>query len=212
MYGAADNSAFAGETLAGASTQDDLTLVWAGRPGPRYQSDRGNRKPSPLATAGRLYMQGLRRIISVDAFNGAILWSLELPEVIRFNVPRDCSNWCADEQHLYVAAGSRCLVIEAATGRIAAQWNVFQPDSVSQDWGYLAREGALLIGSSVARGAAFTEFWGGEYWYDEKIGEHTKKVCSSALFGADHRSGDIAWTYTNGLIVNSTLSIAEGFS
>lgn len=209
-YGMPDNSAFAGETLSGASRQEDLTLVWAGRPGPRYQSDRGNRKPSPLSSAGRLYMQGLKRTIAVDAFNGSILWSLELPEAVRFNIPRDCSNWCADDQHLYLAARDRCLVIESATGRISQQWSVFRSTDRPMEWGFVARHSNLLIGSSVAAGSAFTEFWGGEYWYDEKIGEHAKKVCSDTLFATDIESGEITWTYDGGLIVNPTITIAGG--
>ncbi|MBX3420770.1 MAG: PQQ-binding-like beta-propeller repeat protein [Pirellulaceae bacterium] len=210
MYGSPDNSAFAGEMLAGASRQADLKLVWAGRPGPRYQSDRGNRKPSPLAAGGRLFLQGLRRVIAVDAFNGTIQWGLELPEVIRFNVPRDCGNWCADSQHLYIAARSRCMVVDAASGAIATQLNVYDPRQQQLQWGFIARHERFLIGSSVVPGAAFTEFWGGENWYDEKFGEHTKKVCSDALFAMEPESGQLIWTYDDGLIVNPTITIADG--
>jgi len=209
-YGRPDNTAFAGETLSGASRQEDLTLVWAGRPGPRYQSDRGNRKPSPLSSSGRLYMQGLKRVISVDAFNGTILWSLELPEAVRFNIPRDCSNWCADERHIYLAARDRCLVIDSASGKVAQQWTCFHSARRPMEWGFVAREGELLIGSSTAAGSAFTEFWGGEFWYDEKVGEHSKKVCSDSLFATNVTSGEIAWSYEGGLIVNSTITITDG--
>jgi outer membrane protein assembly factor BamB len=209
-YGQPDNSAFAGETLSGASSQADLTLVWAGRPGPRYQSDRGNRKPSPLSSSGRLYMQGLKRVIGVDAFNGTILWAQELPEAVRFNIPRDCSNWCADDQYIYLAARDRCLVMDSATGKIERQWNVLNSTGRDMNWGFVARQGNLLIGSSTAAGAAFTEFWGGEFWYDEKVGEHSKKVCSDSLFATDVQTGEIVWSYEGGLVVNPTITIADG--
>lgn len=210
MYGTADNAAYAGETLSGAKSQEDFSVVWAGRPGPRYQSDRGNRKPSPLAASGRLYMQGLRRLICLDAFNGTVLWALELPEVLRFNVPRDCSNWCVDETNLYVAAKDRCYVIDSATGQLRDDVRVFDPEKKSFEWGYLSSQDELIIGSSVLKGTAFTEFWGGENWYDTKDGEHAKKVCSDILFASYKATGDMAWKFEDGLVVNPTITIADG--
>ena len=210
MYGTADNAAYAGEALGGVRHTDDLRVAWAGRPGPRYQSDRGNRKPSPLAAQGRLYLQGLYRTIGIDAHNGSILWALELPEVVRFNVPRDCSNWCADEENLYVAARDRCLVIDGRDGEIVHQWPVPDPRAEGFRWGYIAREGDRLIGTAVREGASFTEFWGAENWYDGKDGEHAKKVCSDSLFALDPGTGHPLWQYRRGLIVNPTVTIRDG--
>lgn len=116
QYGLADNSAFGGETLCGASTAGRLAVQWIGRPGPRAQADRNGRKPSPLAVGGRLFMQGLHRIIAIDAYNGASLWSLEIPHFERFNVPRDSSNWCADPAHVFAAIRGRCWRIDATDG------------------------------------------------------------------------------------------------
>jgi len=75
QYGRADNSAFGGELLAYTSVANELETQWIGRPGPRYQPDRNGRKPGPLATAGRLFAQGLERIVAIDGYNGTILWS-----------------------------------------------------------------------------------------------------------------------------------------
>lgn len=215
MYGTADNAAYAGETLSGVRHTDDLRVAWAGRPGPRYQSDRGNRKPSPLASDGRLYLQGLHRTIGIDAHNGSILWSLELPEVVRFNVPRDCSNWCADRRNVFIAARHRCLVIDGRSGTITREWPVPAMEDAATgeqawQWGYVARPANLLVGSAVRAGASFTEFWGAESWYDSADGEHAKKVCSDFLFGLDPESGEPRWRYRGGLVVNPTITIADG--
>lgn len=210
MYGSADNTAYAGETLQEADSIDDMQLAWCGRPGPRYQSDRGNRKPSPLAAGGRLYLQGLHRLISLDAHNGTILWSHELPELERFNIPRDCSNWCADENSVYLAMGNRCKLIDGASGSITADYPVWNPTQRPMHWGFIARHDDLLVGSCVQAGAHFTEFWGGENWYDSKDGEHAKKVSSDGLFALDAQSGAMVWNYQGGLIINPTLSIADG--
>lgn len=209
MYGDANNTAFAGESLAEADSFDDMEIRWCGRPGPRYQSDRGNRKPSPLAAGGRLYLQGLKRLIGMDAHNGTILWSRELPEVVRFNVPRDCSNWCADEDNLFVAAGGRCKVIDGGDGDTTVEYPVWNPTSRQMNWGYVARKDDLLIGTCVQAGASFTAFWGSESWYDAKDGEHAKKICSDGLFALSAKTGSMSWNYRGGLIVNPTISIGE---
>ena len=80
MYGLPNNSAYGGEHLGNASNREDLVANWIGRPGPRYQTDRQNRKPSPLASNGRLYLQGHQRLIALDSFSGSILWSVETPD------------------------------------------------------------------------------------------------------------------------------------
>lgn len=118
IYGAGDNSHFGGESLAGVRTAEELAVQWIGHPGARYQADRNGRKPSPLATGGRIFLQGLHRILALDQYNGTILWSLELPELDRYNMPRDCSNWCADDAHVYVAIHGECWKLSARDGQL----------------------------------------------------------------------------------------------
>ncbi|MEM9416514.1 MAG: PQQ-binding-like beta-propeller repeat protein, partial [Planctomycetota bacterium] len=141
MYGSADNSSFGGEHLGNAASTSDLEVQWVGRPGPRYQSDRQTRKPAPLAAGGRLYMQGLQRIICCDQYNGTILWSIELPEMMRWNVIRDSANWCADDEHLYVAVLDEMLKIDGRTGVILDRFRAHGNRTAQRtwDWGYIAR-------------------------------------------------------------------------
>ena len=213
QYGLPDNSGYAGESLQGAGSADDLSVQWLGRPGPRAQADRNGRKPSPLSTGGRLFMQGLNRMIAIDAHNGTILWSLEVPHFERFNMPRDCSNWCADEEHVYAAIRDRCWQIDAADGNVAKSYRVLpDPNRDGQyDWGYIASHGDSLIGSTVRQGTSWTNFWGGggAGWYDSKSGEVTFKIGSDRLFSLDKASGKTRWSYA-GLIINPTITITGG--
>ncbi|HUS46598.1 MAG TPA: PQQ-binding-like beta-propeller repeat protein [Phycisphaerae bacterium] len=208
QYGLADNAAFGGETLEGARTTSQLRTQWLGRPGPRYQPDRSGRKPAPLAVNGRLFGQGLKRIVAMDAWNGSILWSLEIPQFGRFNIPRDTGNWCADDDHVFAAVGNRCWQIDAATGGVAKTHSVV-PGSRggAYDWGYVGRHGNYLIGSAERAGSAYMGYWGGGGWYDSR---DTTKVCSDNLFAIEKSSGQRAWTYTGGAIINSTITAAEG--
>jgi len=213
LYGRADNTAFGGEQLAGISKSSDLAVQWVGRPGPRYQPDRNGRKPSPLSTAGRLFLQGLHRVVAVDAFNGSILWALEIPDLERFNMPRDCGNWCADRDFLYLAIRDRLWQVDAANGTVVKQWQVPEPEGRTGpwDWGYIARTQDKIIGTAVRRATSWTNYWGNADagWYDARSGEVTHKVCSDGLFSIDRKTGEVAWHYSNGVVLNTTLAIND---
>ena len=196
----------------GARTAPELVVQWIGRPGPRYQADRNGRKPPPLAVAGRIFLQGLHRLLALDHYNGSVLWSLEVPEMDRYNMPRDCGNWCADDKSLYVAIHDKCWKISAAEGRLLEVFDVNSTteDLVPSDWGYVAREADLLIGSAVRAGSSWTSFWGKEAWYDGTEGPVTYKVCSDRLFARGAETNDLRWRYEKGAIVNSTITIGDG--
>ena len=68
----------------------------------------------------------------------------------------------------------------------------------------------MLIGSAVKSGSKYTNIWGGanEGWYDAKDGAATEQISSDALFAYNSSSGSVAWKYTNGTILNSTITVA----
>ncbi|MCE5328374.1 MAG: PQQ-binding-like beta-propeller repeat protein [Planctomycetaceae bacterium] len=202
QYGNADNTSYGSEELAGATSTAEIPVQWVGRPGPRYQPDREPRKPAPLAAGGRMYAQGLRRIVTCDAHNGTILWSLEIPNMIRMNMPDDCGNWCADDQFLYVAVQNACWKIDGATGKVV---NVYAMPTAGDWWGYIGREGNVLVGS-VNQGGPATGYTGPGNWYDDAS---SRKVCSSELFGLDPATGKTLWKHAKGTIINSTVALTS---
>ncbi|NOX53426.1 MAG: PQQ-binding-like beta-propeller repeat protein [Planctomycetes bacterium] len=209
QYGRPDNSSFGGETLAGVTGTDGLVVQWVGRPGPRAQADRNGRKPGPLAAGGRLFVQGLHRIIAISAYNGTILWSLEIPHFERFNVPRDSSNWCADEKHVFAVVRDRCWRINAEDGAVSKVYDVVPADREGWrwDWGYVARPNeSLLLGSALKANTSWTTFWGRTGWYDAPRGPVTYKICSDSLFALDVHTGGRRWAYSRGVILNSTIA------
>jgi outer membrane protein assembly factor BamB len=211
QYGDAGNSANSQEGLQGVGGTDGLEVQWLGRPGADFGIDRNPRMPAPLAVNGRLFHQGMNRIIALDSYNGAVLWSLEIPALRRVNMPRDAANWCADPERLFVAVKDRCWVIAAGTGELLRTFPLAAPDlRTSHEWGYLARVGDLLYGSSVKQGAAYTNFWGKGSWYDATIGQGTEKVCSDDLYALESERGELKWRYHGGVVINSTIGIAGG--
>ncbi len=209
-YGNSANALYDGEQLGEAARADEFRVQWLGRPGPRFQPDRNGRKPPPLSASGRLFVQGLQRIAAVDQYNGSVLWSLEIPDLGRFNMPRDCGNWCADPRRVYVAIRDRCWVVDAAAGDVKHHFSL-PGEGIStnrhRDWGYVAVTGELLIGSAVRQGSSWSSFWGKSGWYDAERGKETQKVCSDELFALDANSGEPRWRYQAGVVINSTITV-----
>jgi outer membrane protein assembly factor BamB len=76
----------------------------------------------------------------------------------------------------------------------------------------VARHGDNILGSAVKKGTSHTNFFGeyDEGLYDGVEGVAAAKVCSDNLFAFSKRSGAVAWTYTDGVIINSTITIGAG--
>lgn len=215
MYGRPDNSAFGGEALGEASNREDLVTNWIGRPGPRYQTDRQNRKPAPLAANGRLYLQGQQRMIALDSYSGTVLWSVEAPTVMRWNVPRDSSNWCADDDGVFVASGSEAWFLSGKDGQITRRFKVPGIESgtgsgsksgLRLNWGYIARKDSLLLGTAVRADATYRDWWGKSKWFDSTSGDDTRLVAGDLLFGIDLNNDRTQWTY-RGLILHPTITL-----
>lgn len=188
-----------------------MRLQWFGLPGARGMIDRGCRNPQPLSVNGFLYTEGLNRLVAQDAYNGRIYWSMEIPDLIRVNIPRDSSNQCADDNSLYVAVRDACWRLDGYSGQLTQFYPLPAPNqSTNYDWGYVAVVTNRLYGSSVKRGSAYTAYSGPAYWYDSLGTESTAKVCSDNVFCLAKDSGQPVWTYANGVIINSTLTIGGG--
>ncbi|QDT09163.1 PQQ-binding-like beta-propeller repeat protein [Planctomycetes bacterium K23_9] len=210
QYGSTGNASFSGETLRGVDKASDLAMKWIGRPGADFGIDRNPRMPAPLATGGRLFHQGMNRMIALDAYNGAVLWSLEIPDLRRVNVPRDSANWCADEDTVYAAIGDRAWLIDAASGQMKQTFELPDSEDANLDWGYIAVADDVLLGTSMKSGSDYDSFWGKASWYDGKDDAATAKVCGQSLIAYEKQYGAIKWQYPADAIVHSTIAIADG--
>ena len=210
QYGPPSNTTYSNERLGGAQAVDELELQWIGRPGANFGIDRQPRMSAPLATNGRMYHQGLNRLMALDAYNGQILWDMEIPDLRRVNVPHDSANWCADDSKLYVAVKDLLWVLDGATGKRISTLKLTSSHRETHEWGFIAQEGDNIIGSSVRLGAEFKKYFG-DAWYD-KVGREsdTANVLSDNIFGYSKSNWKGNWTYSRGLIINPTISLSKG--
>ena len=210
-YADAGQSANSFDELVVGAAGETLEVQWFGLPGPDAMIDRQVRMQGPLSSAGRIYSQGNNRIITQDAYNGTILWSLEIPHMRRVNLPRNTGNACCDRRSLYLAVRDHCWRLDGVTGRRTASYHVTSDEAdTSYDWGYVAVDEQRLYGSAVRRGNMDTGYIGPQFWFDHQSGPDTYNVCSDSLFALSKGSGEGLWTYQRGLIINPTISMAEG--
>ncbi|MCA9149220.1 MAG: PQQ-binding-like beta-propeller repeat protein [Planctomycetales bacterium] len=205
QYASPDNASCS----ADQRVQGELAVQWWGRPGARPMPDRGNRNPPPVSAHGRLYIQGNRTLFSVDAYNGTILWSKQIPTMRRANMPRDGSNMVADADHVWVAIGDRCVGFNGQTGERSSEFKVPQlSPAQSNAWGYVSRVGGMLVGSGVRPGSQYSGDAG--EWYETFGSRDVARVTSDDLFAMNAYDGQLRWNYHQGVIMNSTITIAGG--
>ena len=209
QYGTAGNASYTGETLGNVSATSGMSVQWIGHPGGDFGIDRQPRMPAPLSAKGRLFHQGMDRMVALNAYNGAVLWSYEIPSLRRLNVAHDSSNWCVDESDVYLAIRDRLWILSAKTGELRHALLLPTAKRKSHDWGFVAQENDVIIGSSVWANSAYREFWGDAAWFD-KVGVEVTQVCSDQIFGYQKSTAKGRWSYGQGLILNSTIALDGG--
>lgn len=206
-YGGPDAAGNSNDSLQGGRGTGDFDLQWVSWPGADAKVDRQVRAQSPVSKNGRMVYRGFNRIITLDTYNGSILWSLEIPGLNRFNIPRDSGWFCIDDDSVYVAVDDDCWQLDGDTGQRTLTHKLNDPGF---DWGGVFRYGDKLYGSAVIENSFYTGWWGGDYWYEN----HDSKICSKYLF-ANNLDGSPAWTYNSadadkGVIINSTICLGGG--
>ena len=210
-----------GNTACSGDTRitDSWKVLWFGELGPRVITDRHWRPNAPLYKAGKLITPGDNRIICSDAYNGARLWELRVPNSSRVAILRD-SGWVAvDNNHVYIAAEDDCLKVNLDTGQVEA---TYHPPSRNRDWGYLGVENKsnLLFGSEQNVGAsrlATSYYELGKAGNQISRGDGQPIVTSRALFCRDKNTGSLLWRYNNSnglggnefVIANPTICVSE---
>jgi len=205
QYAEPGNSVCSGDKLV----KGPLTVQWFGEPGPRDMIDRHHRNIAPLCKDGRLFVPGDRVVFAVDAYNGSILWRIDVPESRRLGAFLDCGNMAVDDRLLYVAAEGGCHAFDVQNGR---QERIFAVPPLFKDeprrWGYVAYEGSMLFGSGCKQDASYTQT---NRAADEALWRRNMKlVTSDYLFAKDKSTDALSWTYRDGVILNTTITAAAG--
>jgi len=197
-----------------AGTRYDIQ--WIGSPGVERQYGWHAMSMTDLYKDGRLYLTRSDHVMAVDAYNGTMLWGLDVPGSLRLGVGHESGQACVDSDYLYVAATNDCWLIDAATGKKTRAYVL--PDGKS-DWGYLAIVGDLLVGSSQSPKATYNIQNPAGGGFRRTPGSRVRtiwgqmnntQVVSTDLFALAKSDGAKRWQYKTGShILNSSVA-SEG--
>ncbi len=181
--------------------KDGLGVLWYGDPGPSAMINRHEAAGAPLSTNGRMFIQGVDSLMAYDAYNGTFLWEHKNPGALRTGVfnNRETHNLAASDDRLYAAAEDKCTALDAATGKVMAEYTTPpSPDGVPRAWAYLAYDNDQLFGTSTIREEL-----------EAKMRRRGLTVTSQtdALFAVDTKTGQRMWTYRGDNILHTTIAI-----
>jgi outer membrane protein assembly factor BamB len=204
-YAEPGNSTCSGDTLV----RGRLTPQWFGAPGPRDLIDRHHRNVAPVYKDGRLFVPGDCVAFAVDAYNGTILWRIDVPNSRRLGAFLDSGNMAVDERRLYIAAEDKCRAYDVRDGRLDTVFSAPQPlAGAPHNWGYVAYRDSILFGSGTRPDASYRQTSRAAdeaLWY-----RNMKLVTSDYLFAKNKRDDSLLWTYRDGVILNTTIVMGDG--
>jgi outer membrane protein assembly factor BamB len=206
LYADPGNTACSGDGIIYGETK----IQWFGDPGPEPMLDRHHRASVPLFKNGRLFIPADDRFIAVDAYNGTIIWDVEVPKSRRVGANRDSSNMVVTDDYLYVTAQDECWALDVTTGEHKLTFKV--PQIITggdHHWGYTAVVDDLLFGSGRKKDAIYNET---SRSADHELawGDFKRMITSQYIFCMDRHSGEMLWSYQSGVIVNPAITIGDG--
>lgn len=156
----------------------------------------------PLATNGRLFVQGETTILAYDAYNGLFLWKYDNPKALRTGVfqNQNPANLAASDDRLFHFVDDQCFELNAETGdvvrihRLPAKY-----DNNQFEWGYVATQEGLLLGAVTIRK---------ELEAKQRRRGKTTEDATDSLFAIDLNSGDHLWLYEGQSISHHTIAIS----
>ena len=192
------------------SLNSPMQIQWFGRPGPRRIINRHSRPMSSLFKNGRIFIPADNRIISVDAYNGTLLWELDIPNSRILGAMKDSGHMAATPDYIYIAAKNKCKAVHMKRGEV--DFELRAPQLIKgekRDWGYLAAVDDQVFGTGKKRGASFSIL--GKFNCEFLEGDFREMISSDYIFSLNRYSGKKLWSYRHGVIFNSTIAVADGF-
>ena len=174
-------------------------VLWYGEPGPQKRIERHGAPPLPLVVNGVMFTTGYDIVMAYDIYNGLQYWERMIYGVTRSSLPLGTSNLVADDSGLFVVVDNReCLKLDARTGKTLMKYAVppgAKDSPGGRFWGWIARDGRLLLGSRSRLDA-------------RRRGAETK--ISEGVFAVDCQNGKPKWTYQGGQIDHDGIAVGGG--
>lgn len=194
-----------------------LGILWFGGPSNEDALPRHGHGPSEQVVGGRLFIEGMNCLSARDVYTGRVLWKREFDDLGTFHVYFDetyehapystaynqvhlpganvrGTNFVATQDGVYLVTGSRCLLLDVATGETQREFVLpAGEDGKSPEWGYVGvYEDLLLAGAGFGR---YSDRLGYQYEAANKRGVawSPDRSASLGLTAFDRNTGAVRW-------------------
>ena len=214
----AANTRVSADTLVRAP----LGLLWFGGSSHEGILPRHGHGPQPQVLDGRLVIEKVDGLRSVDIYTGRVLWEASVPALgsfynntlHQFGANGTGTNFISTPDTLYVRYLRECLRFDPATGErlpaIGLPSEVVGPAATAETpiWGYLNVAGDYLIGGVATPDNQILPFWrsktppivtavsekdAAEFWPSKEV---PQAIESRTLFVIQRRTGKLLWSAT----------------
>ena len=182
-----------------------LGLLWFGGNSNLDVLPRHGHGPSPQVVGGRLFIQGMNCLSARDVYTGRDLWKREFQELGTLNIYYDATyadtplstaynqvhipganargtNYVATQEGVYLAVGSRCLLLDAATGETVREFALPAADGQQPLWAFIGvYENLLLAGTGFGN-------------YSQRLGYEYKTEKNRGIAWAPDHNGSLGLT------------------
>jgi len=191
-----------------------LGVLWFGGSSNLDVLPRHGHGPPQQVVGGRMFIEGMDCLSARDVYTGRVLWKRTIEGLDNFGVYFDHSyqdtplstaynqkhipgangrgtNYVATEDEVYVVVGSRCEVLDAATGETkrAIEMPKAEGQAAAPLWGFIGIYGDILLG-----GAGFA------HYSDQPVDLSSRKnlgilnlSASDGLVAFDRHTGKVLW-------------------
>ena len=191
-----------------------LGVLWFGGSSNLDVLPRHGHGPPQQVVGGRLFIEGMDCISARDVYTGRVLWKRKIDGLDNLGVYFDDShkdaplstaynqkhipgangrgtNYVATKDEVYVAVGSRCEVLDTATGETKRKIEMpnGEGEAAAPLWGFIGIYGDVLIG-----GAGFANYSGQKRNLASREGLDILHLSASdGLVAFDRKSGKVLW-------------------
>ncbi len=200
-----------------------LGVLWFGGSSNMDVLPRHGHGPPEQVIGGRLFIEGMNSLSARDVYTGRVLWKTEFDDLgtndVYFdetyeNTPLDPkynqvhipgangrgTNYIVADDRVYVVEGSKCHVLDPASGTVLQDIELPQTESgEKRQWGYIGVYGDFLLGGTgyaSYRSRHSLALESDEELRRSRAGFGSKSLDRAASLGLvvfDRHSGDVLW-------------------
>ena len=202
--GAANTLCSDDETLKGR-----LSMQWYGDVDFEI-ANRHGQGPAPVVQDGVMVVGGVHGLCALDSFNGTVLWTYEIPDLLKdydgihhdVGVGDTGGAYCIGGDSVFVRSGTECHRLDLVTGKLRGRFRApVVGEGHHRNWGYLAWEGGVLFGSVE----------NADHNVSPRYELSQLRTESVLFFAMEPEGGEVLWKYEpKGSVRHNAVAIAGG--